>query len=123
MLTKWEGEGADIDMGVYTEMTRFAMGDADRLKQIFGRVLMVRVARRAAFRQADPDRLCCVMSRRLVAAESWGPNHATSTVRNIYLPVIKFGMTGWNRLLLPFAIQQVSNDYTAKAVVKLVGVS
>jgi tetratricopeptide (TPR) repeat protein len=30
MLAKWAGEGADIDVDVYTEMTRLAMGDADK---------------------------------------------------------------------------------------------
>jgi hypothetical protein len=30
MLTKWAGKGADIDVDVYTEMTRLAMGDADK---------------------------------------------------------------------------------------------
>jgi tetratricopeptide (TPR) repeat protein len=30
MLRKWAGEGADIDVDVYTEMTRVAMGDANR---------------------------------------------------------------------------------------------
>jgi uncharacterized protein len=30
MLTKWAGEGGDIDVDVYTEMTRLAMGDADK---------------------------------------------------------------------------------------------
>ena len=30
MLAKWAGEGAGIDVDVYTEMTRLAMGDADR---------------------------------------------------------------------------------------------
>jgi tetratricopeptide (TPR) repeat protein len=30
MLSKWAGMGADIDVDVYTEMTRIAMGDADR---------------------------------------------------------------------------------------------
>jgi len=30
MLTKWAGEGSDIDLDVYTEMTRLAMGDADK---------------------------------------------------------------------------------------------
>jgi hypothetical protein len=30
MLTKWAGEGADIDVDIYTEMTRLAMGDADK---------------------------------------------------------------------------------------------
>jgi hypothetical protein len=29
MLAKWAGEGADIDMNVYTAMTRLAMGDPD----------------------------------------------------------------------------------------------
>lgn len=29
MLTKWAGKGADIDVDVYTEMTRLAMGDPD----------------------------------------------------------------------------------------------
>jgi len=29
MLVKWAGEGAGIDVDVYTEMTRLAMGDAD----------------------------------------------------------------------------------------------
>jgi tetratricopeptide (TPR) repeat protein len=29
MLTKWAGEGADIEVDVYTEMTRLAMGNAD----------------------------------------------------------------------------------------------
>ena len=29
MLTKWAGKGADIDVEVYTEMTRLAMGDPD----------------------------------------------------------------------------------------------
>ena len=29
MLTKWAGEGADIDVDVYTAMTRLAMGDPD----------------------------------------------------------------------------------------------
>jgi len=29
MLTKWAGEGADIDVDVYTGMTRLAMGDPD----------------------------------------------------------------------------------------------
>jgi hypothetical protein len=30
MLAKWSGEGAGIDVDVYTEMTRLAMGDASR---------------------------------------------------------------------------------------------
>ena len=30
MLAKWAGEGGDIDVDVYTEMTRLAMGDADK---------------------------------------------------------------------------------------------
>lgn len=30
MLAKWAGEGADIDVDVYTEMTRLAMGDPDK---------------------------------------------------------------------------------------------
>ena len=30
MLAKWAGEGSEIDVDVYTEMTRLAMGDADR---------------------------------------------------------------------------------------------
>ena len=30
MLAKWAGEGADIDVDVYTEITRLAMGDADK---------------------------------------------------------------------------------------------
>lgn len=30
MLSKWSGEGANIDVEVYTEMTRTAMGDADK---------------------------------------------------------------------------------------------
>jgi Flp pilus assembly protein TadD len=30
MLAKWAGEGADIDVDVYTEMTRLAMGDANK---------------------------------------------------------------------------------------------
>jgi tetratricopeptide (TPR) repeat protein len=30
MLQKWAGEGADIEVDVYTEMTRLAMGDANR---------------------------------------------------------------------------------------------
>jgi tetratricopeptide (TPR) repeat protein len=29
MLAKWAGDGADIDVDVYTELTRLAMGDAD----------------------------------------------------------------------------------------------
>ena len=29
MLTKWAGEGKDIDVAVYTQMTRLAMGDPD----------------------------------------------------------------------------------------------
>ena len=30
LLLKWAGEGADIDVEVYTEMTKMAMGEADR---------------------------------------------------------------------------------------------
>ena len=30
MLAKWAGKGADIDVDVYTEMTRLAMGDPDK---------------------------------------------------------------------------------------------
>ncbi|MDX1735940.1 MAG: TPM domain-containing protein, partial [Halioglobus sp.] len=30
MLSKWAGEGADIDVDVYTRMTRLAMGDPDK---------------------------------------------------------------------------------------------
>ncbi len=30
MLAKWAGEGADIDVDVYTKMTHLAMGDADK---------------------------------------------------------------------------------------------
>ncbi len=30
MLAKWAGEGSGIDVDIYTEMTRLAMGDADR---------------------------------------------------------------------------------------------
>ena len=30
MLAKWAGEGAHLDVDVYTQMTRMAMGDADR---------------------------------------------------------------------------------------------
>jgi len=30
MLAKWSGKGADIDVDIYTEMTRLAMGDADK---------------------------------------------------------------------------------------------
>jgi tetratricopeptide (TPR) repeat protein len=30
MLAKWAGEGGNIDLDVYTEMTRLAMGDADK---------------------------------------------------------------------------------------------
>jgi cytochrome c-type biogenesis protein CcmH/NrfG len=30
MLAKWAGKGADIDIDVYTEMTKLAMGDPDR---------------------------------------------------------------------------------------------
>jgi tetratricopeptide (TPR) repeat protein len=39
MLTKWAGEGADIDMDVYTGMTRMAMGDPNHADARIGRSL------------------------------------------------------------------------------------